>query len=73
MAYGLRSANSEEKSLKHLDVHSYQMFANIDIDGVTANQYNIKTTMGSVHGNELKGIVHAESEVGNINLKFKTL
>ena len=29
--------------------------------------------MGDIHGNQLKGIVHAESEVGNISLKFQNI
>ncbi len=29
--------------------------------------------MGNIHGIELKGIVHAESEVGDITLKFQNI
>ena len=60
-----------KKEFETLDVHSD--VANIDLNGVDAKQYNLKTKMGNIHGNELKGIVHAESEVGDITLKFQNI
>ncbi len=60
-----------KKEFETLEVHSD--VANIDIGGVTANHYKIKTTMGDIHGNQLNGIVQAESEVGNISLRFQNI
>jgi DUF4097 and DUF4098 domain-containing protein YvlB len=60
-----------KKEFATIEVHSD--VANIDLSGVAANHYKIKTTMGDIHGNQLKGIVHAESEVGDIDLQFQNI
>lgn len=44
--------------------------ATIDVVGVQAASYRLKTSVGNINVNTGQGIIHAEAEVGNVHLKL---
>lgn len=55
------------KLYEQIQVHAD--VGNIDIAGANAASYALKTSVGNMTVDVLQGVIHAESQVGNVNLQ----
>lgn len=47
--------------------------ANIDLDGVQAASYLLKTSVGNINVNTAQGIINANAKVGNVHVQLATI